>query len=274
MPPSSQDAGRGPVVLITGASSGIGRACAEYLHRRGYCVYGTSRDPARHDTLFPLIAMDVTDEAAVERGILWIAEQEGRLDVVVNNAGWGLAGAVEQTSITEARAQMDVNFYGVLRVCRAALPVMRVQGGGLIVNVSSLAGLAGLPFQSLYSASKFAVEGLTEALRVEVRPFGVRVVLIEPGDFRTDFRREWTDEARASDVYRERAERAVAVMEADERSGSPPGQVARLLEQIIRARRPRVRYVVGGFSQRMMAALRRLLPDAVIEWAIRSYYKV
>ncbi len=273
MPPS-EGAGREPVVLITGASSGIGRACAEHLHRRGCCVYGTSRDPASHDTPFPLIAMDVTDEAAVERGILWIAEQEGRLDVVVNNAGWGLAGAVEQTSITEAYAQMDVNFCGVLRVCRAVLPVMRAQGGGLIVNVSSMAGLVGLPFQSLYSASKFAVEGLTEALRVEVHPFGVRVVLIEPGDFRTAFQREWTDEARASDVYRERAERAIAIMESDERSGSSPGQVARLLERIIRARHPRVRYVVGDLSQRMMAALRRLLPDAVIEWAIRSYYKV
>jgi NAD(P)-dependent dehydrogenase (short-subunit alcohol dehydrogenase family) len=273
MPPP-QDAGRGPVVLITGASSGIGRACAAHLHRRGYCVYGTSRDPARHDTPFPLIAMDVTDEAAVERGVRWIVEQAGRLDVVVNNAGWGLAGAVEQTSVTEARAQMDVNFYGVLRVCRAALPVMRAQGDGLIVNVSSMAGLVGLPFQAMYSASKFAVEGLTEALRVEVCPFGVRVVLIEPGDFMTGFRREWTGETAEDDVYRERAERSLAIMEADERSGGPPGQVARLLERIIRARRPRVRYTAGGVPQRTMAALRRLLPDAVIEWAIRSYYRV
>lgn len=181
-----------PVVFITGASSGIGKICAEHLHAKGYRVYGTSRrasstPQAVGSDRFRLIAMDVNSEDSVQRAIQTVLVAEGRIDVVLNNAGDGVAGSVEDTSLDEAQRQLDTNFFGVLRVCHAALPIMRRQASGLIVNVSSLGGLVGLPFQGLYSASKFAVEGMTEALRMEVRPFGVRVVLVEPGDFRTGF---------------------------------------------------------------------------------------
>ena len=144
------------VVLITGASSGIGRACAQHLHQRGYHVFGTSRQPQPDNGSFTMIPMDVDDEASVRRGIDQIIQQTGRLDVVVNNAGITFAGAIEDTSIEEAQAQFETNLFGVLRVCRAALPIMRQQRLGIIVNIGSLAGTIGVPFHGLYAASKLA----------------------------------------------------------------------------------------------------------------------
>jgi len=221
--------------------------------------------------------MDVTDDASVERGVATVLAREGRLDVVVNNAGIGIAGAVEETPTAEARAQLETNVLGVLRVCRAVLPAMRRQGGGCIVNVSSLAGLIAVPFQALYSASKFAVEGLTEALRMEVRPWGVRVVLIEPGDFRTGFtgnRRTTPPAAREDSPYRARFVAALRVMEEEEAHGPPPERVARLLERIIDTPAPRLRYTVGLVWERSSAGLKRLLPWSVVEQGLRRYYRL
>ncbi|MDR3415504.1 MAG: SDR family oxidoreductase [Nevskia sp.] len=275
-PPSVQSK---PVVLITGASSGIGRACAEYLHSRGYCVYGTSRK-AQEDVAAPggfrMIEMDVTEEESVQRGVQLVLTREGVLDVVLNNAGDGVAGAVEDTSIEEARQQFETNFFGALRVCRAVLPAMRRRGSGLIVNVSSLGGLVALPFQGLYSASKFALEGMTEALRMEVRPHGVRVALLEPGDFHTGF----TSAGRAArdaprGVYRQRFLNALAAMERDESGGADPQLVARTLERIIVARAPRLRYKVGAWTQRFAAGwLRKVLPQRLFERLMMASYGV
>jgi NAD(P)-dependent dehydrogenase (short-subunit alcohol dehydrogenase family) len=270
-----------PVVLITGASSGIGKTCAEQLHARGYRVYGTSRRAAAAATpssgSFRLIAMDVTSEGSVTQAIQSIVSREGRLDVVFNNAGDGIAGSVEDTSIEEAQQQLDTNFFGTLRVCRAALPVMRRQGAGLILNVSSLGGLVGLPFQGLYSASKFAVEGMTEVLRMEVRPFGVRVALIEPGDFRTGFtaQRRKVLGSQGDSAYAERFGKALATMERDETGGADPLAVARLLERLINTRSPRPRYKVGGFVQKLSAGpLRKILPQKLFEYLLMSSYGI
>src|SRR5262245_54772812 len=162
------------VVLVTGASSGIGRAVATHLASCGPRVFGTSRHPAAEASDgIEWVAMDVDDDASVERGVASVLQRAGRLDAVVNNAGWALMGPVEETSIDEARAQMETNFFGVLRVCRAVLPVLRRQGGGHIVNVSSLGGVFGMPFSGIYSASKFALEGLSESLRFETRRHGI-----------------------------------------------------------------------------------------------------
>jgi len=270
-----------PVVLITGASSGIGKICAEHLHARGYRVYGTSRRaaeaiPSSPDS-FHLITMDVTSEDSVAGALQSILAREGRLDVVFNNAGDGIAGSVEDTSIEEARQQLDTNFFGVLRVCRAALPILRRQGAGLIVNVSSLGGLVGLPFQGLYSASKFAVEGMTEVMRMEVRPFGVRVALIEPGDFRTGFtaQRRKASAAGRDSAYAERFGKALAVMERDESNGADPLAVAQLLERIINSRSPRARYKVGGFFQKLSVGLLRIiLPQKLFEYLLMASYDI
>jgi NAD(P)-dependent dehydrogenase (short-subunit alcohol dehydrogenase family) len=268
----------GNVVLVTGASSGIGQACARHLAARGYCVYGTSRNapqPAAATNGVTLLPMDVGSETSVERAVQSVLQREGRLDVVINNAGYGIAGAVEDTTVAEAQAQLDTNFFGVLRVCRAVLPVMRRQGSGCLINIGSMAGVVAIPFQGLYSASKFAVEGLTEALRHEVRPFGVRVVLVEPGDFRTGFTAQrQLVAAAAGSAYAERCRAAVAVMAADESAAAEPQAVARLIERIIETDAPRLRYLVGPAPQKFaVAVLRKLLPQKVFESAIARYYR-
>ena len=268
------------VVLITGASSGIGKACAEHLHARGYRVYGTSRrvsGTAPRTAGFEMIAMDVTSEHSVRQAVELLLSREGRLDVVVNNAGDGIAGSIEDTSLEEARQQLDTNFFGTLRVCRAALPVMRRQGAGLIVNISSLGGLIGLPFQGLYSASKFAVEGMTEVLRMEVRPFGVRVALIEPGDFRTSFtaQRRKAVAAQTPGAYSAHFAKALATMERDEAGGADPRAVAMLLQRIINSRSPRPRYKVGGFFQKLsVGLLRKILPQKLFEYLLMASYGI
>jgi NAD(P)-dependent dehydrogenase (short-subunit alcohol dehydrogenase family) len=265
------------VVLITGASSGIGQACARHLARRGYQVFGTSRRPQPGaEEPFEMIPMDVTDEDSVRQGVAAVLAQAGRLDAVVNNAGFGFGGAVEDTSIDEAQQMFDANFFGMLRVCRAVLPHLRERRAGTIVNVSSLAGLIAQPFVGLYCATKFALEGATEALRMEVRPFGVHVVLIEPGDTRTGFtaNRLRTQASQAASPYADNMERVLAVIEHDENTGGSPEAVARLLERILRSRSPRLRYPVANAFQRFAASARKLMPGGPFEWVLMRYYRM
>lgn len=275
IPRNTQAATTAPVVLITGASSGLGRSCAEHLQARGYRVYGGSRR-ASLDAPFAFVQMDVTSEDSVAQAVRQVIEREGRIDVIVNNAGDGIAGAVEDTSIAEAQQQFDTNFFGALRVCRAVLPQMRAQGSGLVVNVSSLGGLVALPFQGLYSASKFALEGMTEALRMEVKPHGVRVVLVEPGDFRTGFTAQRRKvQAAGHSVYAGHFGRALATMERDEHGGSDPAAVARLLERLINKSSPRLRYKVGSAWQKFaIGTLRVLLPQKLFEYLLAMSYGV
>jgi len=254
------------VALVTGASSGIGRACAALLAARGLRVYAASRSAP--------LRMDVTNDASVHAAVDEIIRNEGRLDVVVNNAGNALAGAVEDTSVEEARAQFYVNFFGAFRVCRTVLPILRQQGSGYIVNIGSIGGLVALPYQGLYSASKFALEGLTESLRLEVARFGVNVVLIEPGDHRTSLtvNRLRTAESQSNPVYRDRCDRAIARTAADEQAGAAPEAAARLLYRIINRPHPRLRYTVGPAPQRAAVWLKRLMPYAVVETVMDFYY--
>ncbi|HEY7406555.1 MAG TPA: SDR family oxidoreductase [Candidatus Angelobacter sp.] len=265
------------VVLVTGASSGIGRACAEHLAGKGMTVYGASRSLSAGKTgSFRSLRIDVTEDTSVSAAVQQIYESHGRIDVVINNAGNGIAGAVEETSSQEALAQLNTNFFGVHRVCRAVLPIMREQRGGVIINVSSLAGLLAVPYQAFYSASKFAVEGLTEALRMEVKPFGIRVALIEPGDFKTDFpaNRRNTVEAEKSQVYRELVDRCVGVMQQEEKNGMDPLIVARLAERIIHDPSPRLRYTTGPMGERIGPKLKSILPYRIYEYLFMKHYKL
>jgi NAD(P)-dependent dehydrogenase (short-subunit alcohol dehydrogenase family) len=266
-------ASRKRVVLVTGASSGIGRACAEFLAVRGYRVYGASRRPAA-GPLVESILMDVRDDASVRDAVAGVIAREGRIDILVNNAGIAIAGAIEDTSIEEARDQFDVTFFGALRMCRAVLPGMREQRAGCIVNIGSIAGLVAIPYQGLYSASKFALEGLSESLRLEVRQFGIHVVLIEPGDHRTGLtsNRRMTAESASNPAHLARFHRAVERTAADEQSGPEPEAVARLLHRIVTNPRPRLRYTVGPTPQRAAIWLKRLLPYAVVEMVMGLYY--
>ena len=263
------------VILITGASSGIGRVCAEHLQQRGHRVFGASRHPQPREAFVPL-EMDVDDDDSVQRGVARVLAEAGRLDVLVNNAGYALAGAVEDTSIEEAQAQFNTNFFGALRVMRAVLPAMRRQRSGLIVNISSIGGTLGLPFQGLYSASKVALEELTEALNHEVRPFGIRAVLIRPGDFHTNGTANRRRAARALDdsAYRAQFERTLQTVEHDELNAPAPHAVARALEHIVAVRQPRPHYTVGPFIQQAAVWARPLVPDWLFQLVVRKYYRL
>ncbi len=257
------------VVLITGASSGIGLACAKYMVERGFHVYGTSRRPTAGPSGVTMLTADVNDDRSVEQAVATVLNREGRLDIVVNNAGMGIGGAVEDTTVEEAKTLFEVNFFGVLRVCRAVLPAMRSQRSGYVVNIGSIGGLIALPYQAMYSASKFALEGLSEALRMEVRPFGIRVVLIEPGDHKTGLTQS---RHVTKNTYGRSFEVALARTERDEQNGSGPEHIARLLYRVVNQNNPRLRYTVGPGAQRASVWLKRLLPNSLMEYGVRRYF--
>jgi NAD(P)-dependent dehydrogenase (short-subunit alcohol dehydrogenase family) len=261
--------GGGRVVLVTGTSSGIGEACAQHLSQCGFRVFGAQRGvPTQSTWPFERIAMDVDDDASVEQAVAAVANRAGRIDALVNNAGFALAGPVEDTTIEEAKAQMETNFFGVLRTTRAVLPIFRANRHGYIINISSLAGVFGLPFAGLYSASKFALEGMSESLRFETRPLGIHVVLVQPGDFRTGItsRRRFAAQGQTSAPYREMFARFSARQERDEQSAPTPEPIAQLVERILNDPRPRLRYPIGMARQRIVVPLKSYLPERVFEW--------
>jgi len=271
--------GERKVVLVTGASSGVGRSCAVHLAERGHEVYGTSRRARDTDPGPPgcrLLAMDVTDEQSVDETVKTMLRESGRIDVVVNNAGIGLAGPVEQTSVEEALALLDTNLLGALRVCRRVLPEMRRQGRGTIINISSLAGRVGVPFQGMYSATKFGLEGLSEALRMEVGRWGVRVVVIAPGDLRTEFvnNRRLAGEWEGEGPYTQAMHRALGRAEASERGGPVPDRVARLVVRIVEGKAKRDWYSAGSVGQRVAVALRPCIPLRMYQRALMWHYRV
>jgi NAD(P)-dependent dehydrogenase (short-subunit alcohol dehydrogenase family) len=262
------------VILVTGASSGIGHATALLLSKSGYKVYGSIRRPNLDAAPFEIVTMDVTDEDSVNACAAGVLSREGRIDVAVNCAGYGIAGAVEDTSILEAQQQFDTNLFGTLRVCRAVLPGMRERGQGLIVNISSMGGLISAPFHGLYCASKFAVEGVTEALRMEAAPFGVRVALVEPGDFKTKFteNRLMTRESETNPAYKNLCAHSMAAMEKAEQNGPGPEHVARVIRKIVASKNPSLRYVAASGEQRIVPLARKFLPQDLFEKLISSHF--
>jgi NAD(P)-dependent dehydrogenase (short-subunit alcohol dehydrogenase family) len=264
------------VVLVTGASAGIGRATATSLAASGWAVVGASR----RGTAAPGgdgLVMDVDDDASVTAGVRSVLEQHGHIDALVTCAGWGLGGAVENTPIADARAQIETNFWGSVRAVQAVLPGMRVSGSGRIVLLSSIGGLVALPFQAFYSASKFAIEGLAEAMAYEVEPSGVKVTLVEPGNVHTEFtdkRRVASERAgRAEDVdgaYDGALAKAIGIMERDERNGVPPEAVAAVVRKVLESSRPPRRASVGKASERVGLVAKRLLPFSAFQAAARS----
>lgn len=271
------------IILITGASSGIGRAAAEALANLGCHVYGTSRNPQagpEQDQMegkaapgfFRLIPLNVCDGESVKQAVEHILETEGRIDVLVNNAGYSLVGAIEETSPEEALQAMDTNFLGTFRMCRQVLPVMRRQGEGLIINVGSVMGIISLPFQSMYSASKYSLEALTEALRMEAGQDGVRAVVVEPGDTKTGMTdaRQVAEQARQSS-YGERFTRSIQKMARDEQNGPGPETVARVIVSLVKKKNPPIRVTVG-FTYKVFVLIRRLLPARLCEYIIQQMY--
>lgn len=265
------------VILVTGASSGIGLACANALQLKGHIVYGSARNLNRLKSVtFNPIELDVTDDTSASNAIDKILQREGRLDVLVNNAGNGVAGPAYAMPAESAKKQFEVNFFGVVRMCCAALPGMIENKQGLIVNISSLAGLFGLPYQSMYSASKYAVEGYAQSLRMELRNTGIKVVVINPGDFKTGFTgsREKIAFGITNAKLQSEYNAAVASMEKDESVGQSPAMVANKLCKIIDAANPSHRYVVGAVAQTIAPTLKRILPGSLFEKLMNDHYGI
>ncbi len=268
------------VALVTGASGGLGKACASFLADNGWIVYGTSRSAAGAGTdagattkagTVTMVRMDVTDSESIALAIGLIMEREGRLDAVINNAGLHVVGPIECTPPEEIERCWRTNCLGAMLVCREVLPIMRRQGNGHIVNISSVGGVVGLPFQGAYSGSKYALEGMTESLRAEVMPFGIAVSLIQPSDIR---HQDCRKDVAASADYKDSCERVMKIAWADEEKGYPPEKFGPLVLKILNNPRPRSRYTFGQAFQKTVPVLKRLLPNRMTEWALRLYYKV
>jgi NAD(P)-dependent dehydrogenase (short-subunit alcohol dehydrogenase family) len=258
------------VVVVTGASAGIGWACADRLARSGWTVVGASRRGSSGSGWRGLV-MDVDDDASVSEGVAGVLADHGRIDAVVACAGWGLAGAAEQTPLALAKAQFETNFWGAVRVTNAVLPIFRRQGAGRVVLMSSIGGVLGIPFQSFYSASKFALEGYGESLAYEVAPFGIHVTLIEPGNFKTDFTESRRKvEVVGDDPYGSVRTKAIEIMERDEVKGANPTDVAKVVERVLASAHPPRRVSVGKLDERIGILGKRLLPFRVFERAAKG----
>jgi len=260
-----------PVALVTGASSGIGEAAARELARAGFKVYGTSRQALageeREGVMF--VRLDVTDDDSVAAAVGEVLDRSGRIDVLINNAGVGTAGAAEESSLAQARAVFDTNVFGSIRVSRAVLPHMRAQASGRIINVSSVLGLIPAPFMALYAATKHAIEGYSESLDHEVREYGVRVLLVEPAYTRTSFgaRAVRADEPLAA--YAARREEISGVIVEAIKSGDEPTLVATAIVAAATDPRPKLRYPAGTTARRV-SMLRRYAPAASFDKQIRK----
>ncbi|MDZ7704262.1 MAG: SDR family NAD(P)-dependent oxidoreductase [Trueperaceae bacterium] len=259
-------------VLVTGASSGIGKAIATALHEAGFRVFGTSRSPDKHrDLPFEMLALDVQDDDSVAACLEDLMARTGRLDVLVNNAGFGLYGAVEETSMDEAKAQMETNFFGVVRTVRAALPIMREQQRGKIINISSLAGLVGVPHHAFYAASKFAVEGFTESLVLELEPFNISVTLVEVGYVDTPFADHISRPEEPLAVYDQDRETVIESAVASIRKGHDPAKLGRAVVEVARADKPGLRKRVGA-DMVFISTLKRVAPYSVFKLGLRRNY--
>lgn len=258
------------VCVITGGSSGIGKYTAIELVRRGYTVYALSRHAGDAAGVRYLTA-DVTCDADIRAAVDTVLRECGRIDLLINNAGFGISGAIEFTDTDAAIRQFDVNFFGAVRMCRAVLPILREQGGGRIVNIGSVAGVVAIPFQAYYSAAKSALCDYTLALANEVRPFGITAICMQPGDIRTGFTAAREKEVLGDDIYSGRISRSVAGMERDEQNGMSAEAAAKYIAKVADSRDKRpVRTI--GFSYKLVCVLAKLLPVRAVNRLIGMLY--
>ena len=263
------------IVLITGVSSGIGQATAQLLAQQGFTVFGTSRNPSSVERMsgVEVLPLDVRLDESVNGCVDTVVKRTGRLDTLVNNAGYSLVGPIEEAMLEEAKAQFETNFFGVVRMVKKVLPIMRKQASGQIINVSSGAGLTPLPFVGFYSASKFALEGYTEALRHEVKPFHIRVSLVEPGFIKSHLRQNQqlaTDQISDYDPWRKWVS---AVRPKWEERLPEPALVAECVLRVVGSQSPKLRYRVGKESAQAFW-LRRFLPESLFERGVRRTFRL
>jgi NAD(P)-dependent dehydrogenase (short-subunit alcohol dehydrogenase family) len=264
------------VVFITGGSSGIGKSIGTFLHEKGYIVYGTSRNPKEiTDSVFPLVKLDVRDHVSIQLAIQQVIDEAGAIDILINNAGVGITGPLEEIPDDEIKNNFETNLFGPIAVMKAILPQMRRQKSGLIINVTSIAGYMGLPYRSVYSASKGALELITEALRMEVNDFGVTITSVAPGDFATNIASgRYHAPLKKGSAYEVPYGKTLKLMDNHVDAGSNPLEMAEALYGIIKTPNPNVHYKVGRFMQKFSIVLKRILPDKMYEKMLMNHYKL
>lgn len=264
------------VVLITGASSGIGKSIANYLSEKGMIVYGTSRTKKEEFLLpYKMISLDVLDVKSIQKAVSDIIKNEGRIDVLVNNAGMGITGSIEETPTEEMKKAFNTNLFGAIDVMKAVLPQMRKQQYGKIINITSIAGYMGLPFRGVYSATKGALEIITETTRMEVKQFGVEIINIAPGDFATNIAAgRYHTPVFENSVYKEKYQENLNLMDSHVNSGMNPEVMAKAVFNIIEKKNPKIHYKVGGFMNKFSIVLKRILPDKMFEKLLMNHYKL
>lgn len=265
------------VILITGISSGFGKQTAELLAAKGHTVYGTVRRDVEINSSIIGLKLDLINNDSIKQAVQTILQKEGRIDVLINNAGMHTGGPIETSPIENIKLQMDTNFIGMVNLTREVLPAMRKQGGGTIINFSSIGGLMGLPFQAFYSAGKFAIEGFSEALRMEVRQFNIKIVIINPGDFHTNNsanRRNFLAPTDAHDPYNEQYLKTLGIIEKDEANGWEPTVLAKKLVTIVESKNPHQRYIIASFEQKLAVVLKYILPGKLFGMILEDHYKI
>lgn len=262
------------VVLITGASSGIGKAIGTYLYKQGFIVYGTSRNPKNYtDSIFTLLQLDVNDVVSIQQAVNHILEKESHIDVLINNAGKGITGPVEETPISEMKKTFDTNFFGVMKVCNMVLPEMRNQKKGLIINISSIAGDMGLPYRGIYSASKAALSIYTETLRLETKQFGIDVIDVAPGDFVTNIAAgRFHTPLFEHSSYKKHYGKVLSQIDDEVDGGLQPIVMAKAITKIINKTNPKSKYRIGSFLQRIAYKIKFFLPNRMFENILMKEY--
>lgn len=262
------------VVLITGGSSGIGKSIGEFLLEKGYQVYGTSRNPDRYpDSNIKLVQLDVSDSEVIQNAVSEVIKDSGRIDVLINNAGAGITGPIEEIPHEEIQRNFDTNFFGPIHVIKAVLPQMRQQNSGLIINVTSIAGYMGLPYRGVYSASKGALELITEAFRMEIKDFNIHMTNVAPGDFATNIAAgRYHAPVLKGSPYESSYGGVLKTIDDHVDSGDDPILVSKMIYKIINTPKPKIHYKVGAFMQKFSIVLKRILPDKVYERLLINHY--
>lgn len=262
------------VIFITGISSGFGKEIACQLEKKGHIVYGTIRSECEVCENVKTVHIELTQPDTIKKAISEVIENEGRIDILINNAGMHTGGPIEETPREIFEAQMNTNFFGWVNLINEVLPYMRKQGGGTIINISSIGGLTGLPFQGVYSSAKFALEGMSAALRSELKAFNIKVVMVNPGDFCTRNTETRIVSINKDSPYAQQFKKSLSIISTDENCGKHPGLLAAKICKIVEKKNPRQRYLVGATIQKLAVFIQRITPEPFFRRIIEKHYGI